>query len=59
MKGTKMFLNKKKTKGANMFCEQYRNLSEEEREKMSQYSHKRYKDLLADEKRKLMEYIKN
>ena len=54
-----MFLNKKKKKGANMFCEQYRNLSEEEREKTSQYSHKRYKDLLADEKQRLMEYIKN
>ena len=42
MKGTKIFLKKKKTKSANMPRERYR----------SQYGRERYKDLLEDEYRK-------
>ena len=51
MKGNKIYLKKKRTK-CQYACEQYRNLSEEEKEKKSQYGIEQYKHLLDDEYRK-------
>ena len=42
VKGTKIFLKKKKTKGF-LYRERYRNLSEEEKEKKHQYGLEQYK----------------
>ena len=48
VKGTKIFLKKKKTNRANMLASD-RNHSEEEKEKKRQYDCEQYKNLLEDE----------
>ena len=48
VKGTKIFLKKKKTNRANMLVSD-RNPSEEEKEKKRQYNCEQYKNLLEDE----------
>ena len=48
VKGTKIFLKKKKTNRANMLASD-RNPSEEEKEKKRQYDCEQYKNLLEDE----------
>ena len=48
VKGTKIFLKKKKTNRANMLVSD-RNPSEEEREKKRQYDCEQYKNFLEDE----------
>ena len=48
VKGTKIFLKKKKTNRANMLVSD-RNPSEEEKEKKRQYDCEQYKNLLEDE----------
>ena len=56
IKCTKIFLKKKKNKNRQYACEQYRNLSEEEKEK-GHYGHERYKNFLENEKQRLVEHI--
>ena len=53
MKGTKIFLKKKKNKKHQCAHEQHR------KEKKRQYGRERYKNLLDDEKQRLVKYIKN
>ena len=59
MKGTKIFLKKKKKQGEKKARDRCNNLSEEEKEKKHQYHRDRTKNLSEEEKEKKVEYMRN
>ena len=59
MKGTKFFLKKKRKKDEKKSLGRFNNLSEEEKEKKSQYHWDWNKNLSEKEKQKKVEYITN
>ena len=52
------YYQKKQKKASKKPCEQYQNLSKEERNKKHQYGREQYRNLSEDKKQRLVEYRK-